>query len=135
MKFEEGTRKNPASLQFSVQVSVSQCGNTHVAASVESALSSPFVIMTNQRQYEDCERMLLMRDSFGDQSEVSWAKFANAVQRQFLRSTRQNPGSPNRSISSFDFAYFKYKFFRDVDIITQDSYDKFWEWYGHALQV
>lgn len=134
LTFCEGTRKNGVHLRFSMQVQVVQNGRT-VEGTVESDSTKPFVVMTNQKQWEACERTLLLRDAFGDKLEVSWYQFANALQRQFVRATKQDPASPSRCLSQFDFTYVKNKFFREQPIVHQKDYDGFWNWYGKCLQV
>ena len=108
--FEEGTRKNVAKLRFIVDVQVEQMGHK-ASGSLESITNSaPFVVMTNQKQWEGCERTLLQRDAFGGSAEITWLQFANALQRQFIRATRQDPQNPSRCLSPFDFAYLHEKF-------------------------
>ena len=66
INFREGTRKNAVYLRFIMDVKVSQAGQS-VSGTVESENSAPFVVMTNQKQWEACERTLLLRDSFNGQ--------------------------------------------------------------------
>ena len=65
--FLEGTRKNAVCLRFAMDVQVEQSG-MKVSGSLEvERSSSPFVVMTNQKQWEGCERTLLLRDAFAGQ--------------------------------------------------------------------
>ena len=66
ISFKEGTRKNAVYLRFIMDISVNQAGQS-VSGSIESENSNPFVVMTNQKQWEACERTLLLRDSFNGQ--------------------------------------------------------------------
>jgi hypothetical protein len=63
LKFLHGTRKMLASLKFNTQIQVS--GGPRLA--LESNVSSPFVVITNECQYEDSDGLLLKTDAFGQQ--------------------------------------------------------------------
>ena len=69
------------------------------------------------------------------QLEVPWCQFANALQRQFVRSAKQDPANPTRCLSVYDFSYLRNKFFGGRSIVHQKDYDAFWLWYGKCLQV
>ena len=95
---------------------------------VESEMTEPFVIITNQKQWEAGEGTLLRSEAFSEhvpiqlvltqpvdnhamQVEVSWAKFANALQKQFLRATKQHSVTPSRCLSTYDLQYLNLKLF------------------------
>jgi hypothetical protein len=101
---------------------------------IESDLSNPFIVITNECQWEESEGILLKKDAFGEQAEVSWPQFANVLQRHFLRATRQDLIRPTRQLSNFDFEYLNQTFFEGLQMIGQKSYDAFWEWFGKAVQ-
>lgn len=61
-----GTRKNAVYLRFIMDIKVNQAGQV-VTGTIESENSDPFVVMTNQKQWEACERTLLLRDAFNGQ--------------------------------------------------------------------
>lgn len=115
--FLEGTRKNAATMKFYVDVQINQMGQETTGTLETVCASSPFVVMTNQKQWEACERTLLLRDAFEGKSEISWFKFANALQRQFIRATKQDPQRPARCLSSFDFSYLHEKFIGMVNFL------------------
>ena len=69
LTFCEGTRKAGVHLRFTLQVQVIQNGRP-VEGTVESDSSKPFVVMTNQKQWEACERTLLLRDAFHDKVRI-----------------------------------------------------------------
>ena len=142
VKFIEGTRKSPARLTFTLNLSVSQCGSpSPLKVSLSSEPTPPFLIMTNQRQYEFCERELLIRHAFSNNAKSArWECFVNALQAQFIRSTRQEPCNPVRPLSSHALAYFKEQFFHSdasstKTMVTRKEVRQFWSWYAYTLQV
>lgn len=66
LKFLNGTRKNAVTLRFGMQVHVSQPGGP-VTVTVESHSTRPFIVITNECQWEESEGILLKKDSFGEQ--------------------------------------------------------------------
>ena len=52
LKFLNGTRKNPVTLKFSMQVQVVGGAGT---VTVESPSSNPFIVITNECQYEESD--------------------------------------------------------------------------------
>ncbi len=52
LKFLNGTRKNPVTLKFSMQVQVAGGPGT---VTVESPPSNPFIVITNECQYEESD--------------------------------------------------------------------------------
>lgn len=143
LKFLEGTRKTPARVGFSFQASFVQCGGKQqMTTTIESPLTNIFLIMTNQRQYEYCEKLLLQRAAaLPGSNKITYASFANALQMQFLRSTRQSLANASRPLSSYDFAYFKKQYFAknqmesETSPVSEQSLNNFWNWYSKALQA
>eukprot|EP01096_Ripella_sp_DP13-Kostka_P016086 TRINITY_DN771_c0_g2_i2.p1 TRINITY_DN771_c0_g2~~TRINITY_DN771_c0_g2_i2.p1 ORF type:complete len:726 (-),score=340.17 TRINITY_DN771_c0_g2_i2:336-2240(-) len=133
LKFLNGTRKNSATLRFGIQAQVVQGPNT-ATVTVESQSSMPFIVITNECQWEESEGVLLKRDTFSELSEVSWPYFANTLQRHFLRATRQDPVHPTRCLSQTDFEYIHQKFFDGAPVISTKSYDNFWAWFGKTIK-
>lgn len=133
LKFLAGTRKNSMRLRFGIQLQIVQNGAPQTCT-VESNSSRPFIVITNECQWEESEGILLKKDTFGDQAEVTWQQFANVLQRHFLRATRQDLIRPTRQLLECDLEYLNQTFFDCQPIINQKSYDAFWEWLGKAVQ-
>eukprot|EP01117_Protostelium_nocturnum_P010857 TRINITY_DN3916_c0_g1_i3.p1 TRINITY_DN3916_c0_g1~~TRINITY_DN3916_c0_g1_i3.p1 ORF type:complete len:582 (+),score=189.80 TRINITY_DN3916_c0_g1_i3:195-1940(+) len=132
IKFLNGTRKNIANIKFNMQVQLRN-GST---IAVESNPSSPFVVITNECQFEESDGLLLKTESFGNSTEtqVPWALFGNLLQRHFLRATRQDPVKPQRFLSRQELQYLSAKFFGGNPYINTKMYDDFWNWFGKGLQ-
>ncbi|KAF2072882.1 hypothetical protein CYY_005806 [Polysphondylium violaceum] len=130
LKFLNGTRKNPVTLKFGMQVQV--VGGTPV--NIESPPSSPFIVITNECQYEESDGTLLKKDSFGNNTDIPWASYANKLQRHFLRATRQDFMKPTRYLSRHELLYIHQHFFGGKPAISQSSFDAFWIWFGKGLQ-
>lgn len=131
LKFLNGTRKNPVTLKFSMQVQVVGGAGT---VTVESPPSNPFIVITNECQYEESDGTLLKKDSFGNNSEIPWPMFANKLQRHFLRATRQDPIKPTRYLSRHELTYIHQNFFGGQPMVSQAAFDLFWGWFGKNLQ-
>lgn len=129
VKFLTGTRKSSVSIRFSMQTLTGPFLTT-----LESPATSPFVIITNDCQWEGSEDLMLKNDLFSDKSEVPWPNFINVLQRHFLKATRQNLNDPERSLSQYDFDSFKRSFFSDRKPVP-NLFDRFWLWYGKTMQT
>jgi len=101
---------------------------------VESPPSHPFIVITNECQYEESDGTLLKRDSFGNSNEIQWFCFANKLQRHFLRATRQDPIKPTRFLSRHELVYIHQNFFNALPTVSQAAFDSFWAWFGKGLQ-
>ncbi|MDA6816185.1 hypothetical protein OSL60_28760, partial [Escherichia coli] len=56
---------------------------------LETLESEPFVVTTNESQYEEGNGVLLRYLAFGNGEQTRWAHFANVLHEHFLRATRQ----------------------------------------------
>jgi hypothetical protein len=131
-KVNGGTRKVPVSLKFSLQAQI----NNH-AVTIESTPSQPFVVITNECQYEESVLLLLKRQLFASDSVdtvCAWPSLANKLQRQFLLGTRQDLVKPQRALSSRETAFIHAKFFNNTPQITLKQLEQFWTWFGPTLQ-
>ncbi len=127
---------------------------------IESDGSKPFIVKTNENQWEESEGILLKTDAFGTHNEVPWYKFVNALQKRYLLATKQDLQKPARPLSVQDINYiFHIKFtgpshsksFNDAvinsivlmcsivhlpskdSVITVKQYEQFWDWFGPGL--
>jgi len=155
LTFLEGTRKYAVQVVFSAEVTLAyplpaprartaalkasqqhqQQHQQQLVVSLQSEPSRPLMVMTNQKQWEDCERYLLHREAFGDSADVSWHHFANTLQSHFLVATKQEAAQPQRPLSSFDFAYLHNQFFGNRPRVRAREFDAFWAWYGKSMQL
>jgi len=131
IKFLAGTRKSCVTLRFVMQVKVGSV----ISRSIESNSSQPFIVITNDCQWEGSEGTLLKNDAFSEQIEIQWPHFVNILQRHFLRATRQLPLQPARALSMYDFEFLNKQFFGDKQILSHKHYDSFWTWFGKSLQT
>jgi len=131
LKFLAGTRKCSVNLKFGVNIR--DMDNT--TTTVESDASNPFVVITNECQWEGSAGVLLKKDAFDGQLEITWPQFINTLQRHFLIATKQDPVRPKRPLSAFDFKYIQTHFFGNRTIIHQQDFDKFWSWFGKSMQT
>ncbi|EGG18419.1 signal transducer and activator of transcription family protein [Cavenderia fasciculata] len=131
LKFLAGTRKSSVNLKFGVNIR----DMDSVTTAVESDFSNPFVVITNECQWEGSAGVLLKKDAFDGQLEISWPQFINTLQRHFLIATKQDPVRPKRPLSQFDFKYIQTHFFGNRSIIHQQDFDRFWVWFGKSMQT
>eukprot|EP01112_Ceratiomyxa_fruticulosa_P021758 TRINITY_DN7779_c0_g1_i1.p1 TRINITY_DN7779_c0_g1~~TRINITY_DN7779_c0_g1_i1.p1 ORF type:complete len:658 (-),score=121.45 TRINITY_DN7779_c0_g1_i1:165-2138(-) len=131
LKFLQGTRKASVNIKFGVSVR----GPSGQQTTIESNTSNPFVVITNECQWEGSAGTLLKKDAFGGSLEIPWPQFVNSLQRHFLLATKQDPVRPKRPLSVYDFQYINTQFFGSRSIIHQKDYDAFWNWFGKSMQT
>lgn len=130
LRFPVGTRKSVVHIKFQMPL-----GAGPSAPTVESEMSDPLIIITNECQWEGSLGTLIKKHAFGGKLEIPWPLFANTLQHYFLIATRQDLGHPKRPLSTFDFDYLHKKFFGYRASVTQTSFDKFWEWFGKIVHT
>lgn len=135
VKFAQGSRRCRVTLRFSVDVTMLGRFKQPVVATIESNSTNPFIVTTNESQWEGSEQLLLKSDVFGGMLEATWPQFCNTLQRHFLRATRQDSMRPKRALSLEDFSFFHTEFFRGKSIVTHTDFDGFWAWFGKTMQV
>jgi hypothetical protein len=137
-----GTRKKTIHLKFSVEVQITRRDGSSIKRVVESDGSKPFIVKTNENQWEESEGILLKTDAFGSQNEVPWYKFVNSLQKRYLLATKQDLQKPARPLSVQDINYiFHIKFTGPShmhlpskdSVITVKQYEHFWGWFGPGL--
>jgi len=134
LRFPHGTKLKPAQLRFAVEVQYAKHDGTLGKELLESNPTAPFIVMTNENQWESSEATLLKHDLFpGSMHETTWFRFANILQIHYLRATRQDPAKPTRSLSKFDLEYLHREKFNSKPTITQDDFEKFWDWFGKVM--
>jgi len=129
-KFLTGTRKNTVNLRFSVAVR-----SQEVVHTVESDLSNPFIVITNECQWAEAEGTLIKKEAFGGRLEIPWARFANVFHMHFIRATRQDVSKPARAFHAGDFEYLHEKFFASKQLVSCKDFDQFWSWFGKGLHI
>lgn len=138
MRFPQGTRIKAVRLQFAVQVHFAN-PMPHDApavtgvALVQSEPSAPFVVMTNENQWDVSAGLLLQRELFSAVAEAPWPVFANVLQMHYIKATRQDPLHPLRCLSAAELAYIhEVKFERRPTIYLRD-FERFWDWCGKVF--
>lgn len=136
--------------------------NTMEMATLLSENSKPFIVITNECQYGETFGILFHKDVFeyqwmtpganpplatvtdelskittlsgGPLAEIPWPLFANAIQKYFVRASRQDSLSPRRGLSAYDLDHIRVHFFGpDAVSVDTKSFQKFWDWYGKVL--
>jgi len=132
IKLNVSTRMSMVYLKFGVQVQLAHDGGTHA---IESAGSSPIIVITNESQWCDAAGKLLLFEAFGGQNEIPWQHLANVTHTHFLKATRQDPGRPSRRLNHGEYQYLHYKFFGGQLNVTQPQAGRFWSWFGQVVQA
>jgi hypothetical protein len=130
IKFVTGSRKVPVALRFAQTINWQSQSFV-----IESEVSNPFVIITNEVQWEGSSGAILKKQLFGLRGEVSWPAFVNGLQSHFIWLTRQDPTKPNRTLSEYDFNYLHNKFFSRQANVSLYDFEAFWNWFGKSMQV
>lgn len=132
LKFDKATRKRVAKLQFSMDATISTPKGS-LQTPIQSESSSPFIVFTNESQWEESESILLKKDCF-TQPEISFERLANFLQIHFLRSTRQDPTKPDRGLSIHDLNYLARQRFENKRVLTKSDVDTFLLWFGKVVR-
>jgi len=132
IKVNVSTRMSMVYLKFALQVTLGQGGGSHT---IESAGSSPIIVITNESQWCDAAGKLLLFEAFSGQEEVPWQHLANVTHTHFLKATRQEPGKPARRLNHGEYQYLHYKFFAGQMSVTQAQASRFWLWFGQVVQT
>jgi hypothetical protein len=130
---------------------------------LESFASQPFVVITNECQYEEADGMLLRQELFGSPGgaagnstpgqvpgwmamigmtganqlhnmEVAWPLVANRLHKYFMRATRQDLLKPTRFLAPDEIAFLHLKFFGGRNSVPAKMFDEFWSWFGKGVQ-
>lgn len=131
-KFASGSKMQLCTLLFEITVKFS---NNMVCPF--SCSSRPFLVMSNESQFEDSTKSLFTQDVFQDMKQISWKYFANELQLYFLKSTRQQASSLPRGLSPSDLYYIQTKKFGcpDDGAVTLPQFATFWdEWFSKILR-
>eukprot|EP01133_Synstelium_polycarpum_P015205 gene15205-17992_t len=131
IKFLTGTRKGCVKLHFILQIKTSE----GQVINVPSSTSQPFIVITNDCQWEGSEGTLLKKESFNEKFEITWAHFVNILQKHFLKATKQSLIQPTRPLSNYDFFYLNSIFFGHRSTVSHKDFDHFWSWFGKSLQT
>jgi EF-hand fold domain/STATa Immunoglobulin-like domain/SH2 domain/Dictyostelium STAT, coiled coil len=135
LKFTRGTRLKAAHLRFVVDVRYEQGrGAAFGTTSIQSEPSAPFIILTNESQWESSEGTLLADDAFSGDTEVPIARFFNFLQVHTLRAIRQSPLAPARCLALRDVQYLTATRFGKRRTLSRADFDTFWKWFGKVVR-
>jgi len=136
LEFKQGTKMEIVHIKFSVQVDI-YTFKGKFSQTIESSISSPFIVITTESQWCSAESRLIKNIIFADSIEVPYFKFCNCFQFRFFTATRQNPEIPIRILAPSDFNYLYTKFFNETGkfVAKIESFDSFWQWFGVTLQT
>jgi len=127
VKVNISTRMAPISIKFTIQII---CENR--TATIESAPSYPFIVITNESQWVEAASKLIMMEGFGGLPQVPWAQFANILHKHFLSATRQDLSMPERPLHFYEMRYFHQRISGGNAIVTQQQASQFFNWFGNV---
>lgn len=84
---------------------------------MESNLTQPFIVKTNENQWQEAEGILLEMITFDDNQAVTWYRFVNAFHKLYVTSTKQDIKNPNRPLTPEDIVYIYESKFRQPNSI------------------
>merc|ERR1712000_303455 len=132
VSFSSGSRKLPVRLKFIAEID--DPNHKRAPFKIESQLSRPFVVMTHENQWVETVGSLLRATLFpANVHQTSWQHFANVFQHHVVRTTRQDVDRPLRPLTLNELAHFHRVHFGRNAYIDATSFDKFWKWFGPAL--
>jgi len=153
LKMMNGSRMMPVMVKMSIAVAYPSG-----SIMLESQCSNPFIVITNENQYEESNGSLLKYLAFGVKNDTPWTHFANELQRHFVQATKQDGSTPQvlpvatpisaaaaaaaltpenlpiRPLSVHDLEYIHNRFFAGRPVIAVSQFDQFWAWFGKILQ-
>jgi hypothetical protein len=131
--FNVGTNCRPVQLKFRLSL-----GMGTSIFQVESLPCDPCISITNTKQWEEAQGILLKKDIFSGRAEIPVPLFCNTIQMSFMKAIRQDPMKVRRILSIDDFQFFLTsklgKPFQMQENLTGKDFDRFWEWFGPILQ-
>ena len=134
LRFPNGSRQKVVRLQFTVQATYVQPNGVPAKQQLESNLTQPFIIMTNENQWRVSEGALFKKYAFEGNENVTWQKFANLLQVHYLRATRQDPSEPQRPLSVRELQYlWQLDQFKGKPLVHVRDFEAFWNWFGEAM--
>lgn len=134
LKLTQGTRRAKVHVLFALQISITDSKGTKSSHLIESEISNPFVVITNESQWDATEEVLFKWDLFDKYQEISYSYFCNVLQRHFILVTKQDLSHPKRSLSLDDFDYIYEHYFKNVSRIKLQHVTTFWSWFGKTLK-
>jgi len=133
LKFVVGTGCKMVNIKFRVPV---KCNGKQMT--VESSQSEPFIVMTNTKQWDEAQGILLKKDIFRGRLEVTSPQFCNTIQRHYMQASRQDSLKAVRPLGPTDFDFlFSTKIVKNFglsELLSHKDFDRFWLWFGPALQ-
>lgn len=156
VRLTNGSRMLPVTLKVAMGVSY----GAGATLTLETLASDPFVVITNESQFEESNGILLQYLAFRNGERARWGHFANVVHEHFLRATKQaaliteDPQSMAapagtatgtgtgtgtgaecavRVLSVSELEYIHTRFFRGRAEVTVAQFADFWAWFGKLL--
>ena len=132
VRVSAGTRKNLMKCRFAVQIAFRRDGED-VTETIWSPFTEPFIVITNESQWDECEGDLLFHLLFPNQgvTHARWPAVVNHLQRFVLRATRQP--SPSFFLSRVTLHFLFHKFFKADPSVSRESFAEFWRWFGKTM--
>ena len=141
ISFPQGSRGKAVRLHFSVQVAFYPAGGDPGAAlhsvptTLQSDPSAPFVVLTNESQWEAGAGMLLQKEVYPSGSTiVSWPFFANVLQMHYITAMRQDPVNVQRPLSKAELAWIHETRLEGKSSLHMSCFEQLWEWLGKVMQ-
>ena len=139
LRFSKGTGVKAVQVSFSCKAKAPSTVNMPGAKQefiLESNLTAPFIVMTNESQFSDSAFKVLEYSIFGSVNmSVSWLRFCNVLQMHYLTSTRQHLEKIIRPLTKADLAYIWKLKFQQAKEVSRDVYGEFWKWFGKLVHV
>ena len=79
LKFDKATKKKVARLQFSMEAKIQTPIGEFKTVHIQSESSAPFIVFTNENQWESSETILLKKDCFLGQNEVRFIGYYPSI--------------------------------------------------------
>ena len=128
ISLDKGTKKALGWFQVNLELST--------GAVMEVRIPEPFVVTTNENQWDASLGNVLCHQLFASGPLVSRSALCNAIQRVYLEGIREpNQADPKRPLSPADFSYMLLlrAIPEEATHVSVDQFRHLWQWFGVAL--
>jgi len=128
---DKGSKKELVWLGIQVDVSI---GSEKVM--LETLVDGPFVVTTNEKQWESSLRDILKHSLYGKVGTLSRFRLCNELQKVYLMGIREsNMEEPKRPLNQTDFEFILQTTVPSAtgEPVTADMFVKVWDWFGAIL--
>jgi hypothetical protein len=125
LMFDESTRMEFVTMQFRAKAPG--------RSAIESGVSNPMVVVTNESQWPGAARKLLWQHTFGDVESIPWPLFANYLSLLVVVSIYGGIETMVRALTPWELRFLHRRWFKSTRVIGRETAIAFWTYFGPVL--